>query len=285
MKPLISVIGIGWRTNKTNMPFTLSHPAAILPVAAQPKLLQLLPLSALIIGSITPDLAYFLPFLPGSRTSHSFTGIFIFSIPTGLVFLWLFHALLKRPLLSLIPESHQRRLVPLCNDFRFLPLPQFGGITIAVVLGAFTHIAWDSFTHAGGWFVVNLPLLDQVAFIIGTHPFHLYSLLQHGSTLVGGFALFVAYWRWYQSVPAGKQIADPNISANKRWGLWLVIGLTTILAALLSGFVGGFPLEIFSAMRIFAMRAAVGGLFILGFELFIYSCVWQLVHLRSAIRA
>lgn len=266
------------------MPFTLSHPAAILPAAKQSKLLRWLPLSALIIGSITPDIAYFLPFLPGSRESHELDGLFVFSVPIGLVFLWLFHAWLKRPLLFLAPENHRRRLELLDSNFRFLPLARFAGITVAVLLGAATHIAWDSFTHAGGWFVENLPILDQVAFTIGGYPILLFSLLQHVSTLVGGFALLIAYWHWYQRAPVAQQSSASNVSAHKRWILWLIIGLTTFLAALLSGFVGGFPSEIISALRIFAMRAAVGGLAILGFELFIYSSIWQLVNFKFPLR-
>ena len=64
------------------MPFTLSHPAVVLPFARW-KLI----LSALVIGSMTPDFEYFIDIVTDHdvQIGHSISGIFLFCIPVGLL--------------------------------------------------------------------------------------------------------------------------------------------------------------------------------------------------------
>lgn len=54
------------------MPFTPTHVLAILPVAAVKRFP--LPFSALVIGSMIPDLPLFLPWSPGYDQTHSVAG-------------------------------------------------------------------------------------------------------------------------------------------------------------------------------------------------------------------
>ena len=64
------------------MPFTFSHPAAILPIHSRFK--NWIPLSALVIGSLVPDAAYYLPTPEHFRThSHTLLGTFSTSLPFG----------------------------------------------------------------------------------------------------------------------------------------------------------------------------------------------------------
>ena len=68
------------------MPFTVSHAAAVLPLKN-----SRLPLAALMVGSMSPDFAYFLPAALSARTaSHSLPGIFLFCLPAGLCIWQLF---------------------------------------------------------------------------------------------------------------------------------------------------------------------------------------------------
>jgi len=79
------------------MPLTISHPAAAVPLARSG-----LALSALVIGSMTPDFPYFFPFFPYGYISHSLIGLLIYCLPVGLFSLGVFHFLIKYPVLSLL---------------------------------------------------------------------------------------------------------------------------------------------------------------------------------------
>src|SRR5437899_2378733 len=98
------------------MPFTLSHPAAVIPVRKYGVL------SALVVGSLAPDIFYFIPRVRQIGYGHTLPGLFFFCLPLGLAVLCLFHIFLKRPLISLFPASHQLRLLPIAKEFSFFPL-------------------------------------------------------------------------------------------------------------------------------------------------------------------
>src|SRR3982751_4122954 len=86
------------------MPFTASHPAAVLP------LIRLgLPPSALVIGSMGPDLPYFLPVGRGLET-HTLVGLFTVDPLLGAVCLALWWALIGPLAAAVAPTAGWRRL-------------------------------------------------------------------------------------------------------------------------------------------------------------------------------
>lgn len=94
------------------MPFTASHPAAILPLRRLG-----LPTSALVIGSIIPDLTNYLGFLdhrPSREQTHSLGGLLTIALALGFVVFMVWHMLLTRPLLWAAPTSLQARVGPQC---------------------------------------------------------------------------------------------------------------------------------------------------------------------------
>jgi len=173
------------------MPFTLAHPAAVLPLA-RTKLV----FSALVAGALAPDIGYFVRFTSGHGESHSLAGLFWFCLPAGFLILLLFQMLLKRPLLALFPASHQARLYPYAQGFRFAPASRFGLILLSLLIGSATHLLWDSFTHNTGWAVKAFPGLTMPLLVIHDEPIRTYKLLQHGSSVLGLIALGVAYFVW-----------------------------------------------------------------------------------------
>jgi len=70
------------------MPFTLAHPAAVLPIWAGGK--PRLRLAALVLGALTPDFEYFLHLNTVGRYAHSLPGLFFVCLPAGWLSLWLF---------------------------------------------------------------------------------------------------------------------------------------------------------------------------------------------------
>src|SRR5262245_66554750 len=108
------------------MPFTLAHPAAVIPLK------RYLPLSALVVGSLSPDLEYLVRLRAVSHLSHTLTGLFSFCLPVGLVLLWLFHRFVKQPLTLLMPTTMRQRLLPESSNFPFSSLRNFALAGIAL---------------------------------------------------------------------------------------------------------------------------------------------------------
>jgi hypothetical protein len=220
------------------MPFTLAHPLAIVPVVALDRR-RWLPVSALAIGTMIPDLPLFCGIASDYSVTHSIPGLVTACLPLGLVAFGLYHGLLKRPLLSLLPDPIRRRAAPLARP---LPTPLLATVAwagLAIVLGAATHVFWDSFTHAGRLGYRLLPWLHDPALFVAGRPLRWYSLFQLGSTVVGmaSLALLALAWLARQTV-VPEVDTPPGLPAG---GLVLaygaIIGLpAAVLAAMLARF-------------------------------------------------
>jgi len=204
------------------LPFTLSHPAAVVPLR------RFLVLSALVVGSMAPDFHYFLILAPIGHFGHTIKGIFVFCLPVGLAVLWVFQTVFKHPLISLAPERHQQRLVSLSAPFRWGPAPRFLLILFSLLIGAVTHIAWDAFTHGRGLMVRNFPDLRSPVFEdFGTER-PLYNVLQHGSSLAGLALLAWWYRRWLERTPPQSVPPDMRMSARTKAVIVATMGLLAV---------------------------------------------------------
>jgi hypothetical protein len=170
------------------MPFTISHAAAVLPLQRITR--TRIPLAALMVGSMAPDFAYFVPFDLGGLSTHDFEGLFLFCWPVGLVVWLLFVKVLERPTIEILPSPWRER-VP-----RSLPVTPRALLlgSVGVIVGAMTHIAWDSFTHANTPVSALFPGLHAVALQFRGHTIRVYGLLQYLSSVAGLLAL--AYWAY-----------------------------------------------------------------------------------------
>lgn len=166
------------------MPFTISHAAAALPFRKTP-----LPLAPLMIGTMAPDFAYFLPLGASRVFTHDLEGVPLFCWPMGFA-VWLFYVfLLERPTIDLLPEPWRSR-VPLSN--RRPTFRNFALISIALMLGALTHILWDAFTHGSTFVTSAFSGFYEELFRYRGRPIRVYFMLQILSSIVGLFAL----WLW-----------------------------------------------------------------------------------------
>jgi hypothetical protein len=172
------------------VPFTISHAAAAIPLRRFGKFR--LPLAALMIGSMSPDFAYFLPGDLDRTDTHSIAGLFWFCWPVCLGLWVLFVRVLEQPTLALLPDSWHARFDP--SD-RALTLYNLALASFAVILGGATHLLWDSFTHRGTWAVSTFPALHSVAFYYHGWRIRWFVVLQHLSTVVGLLLLVIWAWR------------------------------------------------------------------------------------------
>ena len=180
------------------MPLTFSHPAIVLPFGSLWK--RYFSLTALVIGSMTPDFEYFLRLRVRSDVSHTLWGIFWFDLPLGIVLCFVFHLLIKKSLFPNLPRCLQIRF----NDFIHFDFTSYFKkhyliVIFSLILGAFSHLFWDAFTHHDGFFVTQFPILKAqsnygviVIFSLPIFSFPFYKFLQHFSTLVGGIG--IVYW-------------------------------------------------------------------------------------------
>jgi hypothetical protein len=74
---------------------------------------------------------------------------------------------------------------------------------VSVLVGASTHLVWDSFTHASGAAVGALSVLQARIPVAGFYHPHLYKVLQHASSLLGVAVLAFMAVRWYVRTPIG----------------------------------------------------------------------------------
>jgi hypothetical protein len=162
------------------MPFTLCHPAAVAIIPA--PLRRQVPLAALAIGAMTPDFEYLFRLRTLSLWSHSVPGVFLFCLPAGLLAWLAWEHIARGPTRELLALRHDRPARPM--TFRTLSLA-----ALAILLGAFTHIGWDAFTHAGRLGATLIPQLEHEAALLGDYSLRWFGVMQHLSTLAGAIVL------------------------------------------------------------------------------------------------
>jgi hypothetical protein len=261
------------------MPFTLSHPAASVPFIRW----GLVP-SALIIGSMSPDFMYFITISSTAFFGHTLTGVFLFCLPAGLAVLWIFHTFLKRPLLSLLPVAHQERLILVSNGFTFRPLSRFILIVLSLLLGAFTHILWDSFTHFDGHAVRLFPFLN-LSMALGPLSVKVYNILQYVSTFIGAYLLYLWYVRWFRKAPKHPISSVYKLSASMKSAVLLAIVPGAFLLAYIFGAAGRVTvISDFHALRTFlVVRIIIFGISIASIELTVFAFLWHLLMSRKEV--
>jgi hypothetical protein len=134
------------------VPFTLAHPAAVLPLLRRPTSPPLVP-SALVAGSLAPDVPYFLqnldvrlsaqdwyhPFFNATE-SHSWPGLLRVTLPLAVALLgiWL---VVRSPVLEAVGIDPPAGWGPVLTLLCAVP---------SALLGVMTHVAWDRLVDAPG---------------------------------------------------------------------------------------------------------------------------------------
>jgi hypothetical protein len=200
------------------VPFTGSHPAAVLPLLRTP-----LPASALVAGSIAPDVPFYLPVaLPWA--THTALAVVTVDVLLGGLAWALWHALLAPAALSAAPVGLRGRLagVPIGLRRRLRSARAAGLVLLALAVGAGIHVLIDEFTHPGRWGAEHLPGLAQA-----WGPLPGVRWLDHAGGLAGGVALLAWLARWWRRTPA------VPVPARRRWWLpWAVVAVAGLVGGL-----------------------------------------------------
>jgi hypothetical protein len=264
------------------MPFTLAHPIAVIPIARW--LRGRVVVSALVIGSMAPDLWNLFPSLATREEAHSLAGLFLHVLPLGLLCYVVFHLLLARPLVGLLPSALRGRLAPFLDVRTRMRSGPLACAVFSLILGALTHIVWDSVTHPGAHTVDALGILQRTWLRVGHVSFSGYRVLQIASTLGGMVGLALWIWRWWQSGLASSP--DPDAAS-----------LDPVRVATLAGIAGiGFGFALHASLEDLDLRspflggmeplhsAAVGGLEGLLLGMVAFSVAWHLAAWIDRVR-
>lgn len=234
------------------MPFTLAHPAVVLPLLRHP----FVP-AALVAGSMAPDVPYYLtaagitstqagdwygPLLNATHT-HSLTGLpidLLYAVALVAVY-WLVRA----PITALLPPG-----LALPQHTRPTRVQYYGWLLLSSLIGVATHLLWDAFTDADflpsrllqyastalglaaiGWFLWQrrgqLRTNDPAAHHLGTKSRRLVVALLVAAPLLGAAALIRDDYVSYRTVTTSWAAVTEGVltGAAKRAGAAFAIAL------------------------------------------------------------
>ncbi len=162
------------------MPFTFSHPAAVLPLTFIDK--YRFSVTALTIGSITPDFEYFANFEQHSIYSHTWLGIFWFDLPVSIILFYVYTALVKDELIDHLPGFLKRRFVRFkIAKRRTYSAQKYLIIFTSLLIGITSHLFWDKLTHRSAGLVEE--------------PMELYPFFWDANSVIGAAVIAFIVWR------------------------------------------------------------------------------------------
>jgi uncharacterized membrane protein YhaH (DUF805 family) len=213
------------------MPFTISHAAAVLPFTRPLARWRLL--SATIIGSMVPDFGFFSPWRPPRVETHSWPGLVLFCLPVGLLTFWVFQRLIKPALLEVLPNATYARWQDFARPADIGNRRQWAVAAVGILVGAFTHLVWDAFTHEGARGVRMIPALDDPYVDFAGH--HLFGprLLQDGSSLLGLTVVLIIVLYGLRPARGNATIPERRLRSLERYGwVFAYVAVAAVLTAL-----------------------------------------------------
>ncbi|NJB71694.1 hypothetical protein GGR42_002156 [Saonia flava] len=171
--------------------------------------------SGLIMGSMVPDFEFFIRMKAEGPYGHTFLGMLWLNIPLAMVFLFLYHNVVRNELIYSLPLFFEKRF----NDFLTFNWNRYFGknfliVIVSILLGNMSHLLWDSFTHFDGFFVERIPFLQRE--ILGIP---IYDASQYICSLIGLIAILFFVF---------KMPIDTEIESKKgKINYWLYVVLVT----------------------------------------------------------
>ncbi len=150
------------------MPFTLSHAVLAPPIARLSG--HMLPVAALVIGCMVPDL-YRLFVSNGNSDpylAHYWRSLLYPDLALGLGFSFFWYLLYRPVIYRFCGIQHALNIHSFGSALKFLT-----GIVFAVLIGVCTHILWDGLTHADFRTFAFKDVLEQNISLFGeVYPLH-----------------------------------------------------------------------------------------------------------------
>lgn len=207
------------------MPFTLSHPAFATPLR---RLFPKLCMGGLVLGSMAPDLEYFVRMEAFGTIGHTLTGFVLIDLPLCAALFCAYIFVVQHVLYLWLPPIFGLR------DYAYAKTRKLHGRKVSdwlwFLLSAFagygTHLFMDAWTHSSGLFVRHFVFLRQDALGLP-----LYHQLQLGFSMFG--AVLIAAWivnDWLSWARTNKGANSGNASANSNGAMLLAWTATAVLS-------------------------------------------------------
>ncbi len=195
------------------MPFTFSHPAAVLPAKFLPK--KMVSMTALIVGSMAPDFEYYIRMKALHKYGHSWVGLFWFDLPIAFVICFIYHRFVRDRLIDNLPGFLHKRLKRYIGfDWNGYVNRNFWVVVFCLIIGITTHLIWDEVTHGSGFVASIIPWLK----VNRENQMRFYALQEISSLL--GFAMVCFA---LLKIPKDESIASKSI--YKYWLAFMSIAL------------------------------------------------------------
>ncbi|WP_195911364.1 DUF4184 family protein [Streptomyces kaniharaensis] len=245
------------------MPFTFSHPAAVLPLLRHGRGRGRMIGSALVFGAMAPDTPYFAGAFAWGDLAHRWWAVPTLDVAITLALAAVWQLVLRAPLIGLLPVrwagAAERLTGPSDRRIRWSRAPWFA---LSAALGAATHVFWDAFTHPGRLGTRVFPVLTT-ARILG-EP--LYAALQYGTSAI---ALVLLGWHAVRELrraaaDGGRPVRVATAAVRRRV-LWLTLAAAVLGAAYRFAGWGqpGMPLLSLIPVVAFGAVAGAGGALVL----------------------
>ena len=256
------------------MPWTFAHAAAVIPLKKVfPQRLYFL---ALVAGSFAPDFGYYIGLTSLSHFSHTRAGLFIACIPIG-IFLSYFLLSTGKYFSIILPEPHRSAFRYLTHVEKIESLKALLLFFVAVLIGSFTHILWDSFTHAGRWGVNHIDFLKNEALRMGELRIYWHTFLQHISSIVGTVIIVWVYINWLKKNDQAFFTRAPE----EYWRYKLIAALLSLSLIISSAIAYIHTKHISGALAIDAFIVDLAFVFTAVFFLCVATSACYLIHIKK----
>ncbi|ACT02184.1 DUF4184 family protein [Paenibacillus sp. JDR-2] len=218
------------------MPYTLAHPIFAYPLKKINR--KLLSVTGLVLGSMGPDMEYFVRLEPYQSIGHTAAGLFLQVIPLSLVLGLLFHYVVKSSLALHLPSLFDldKRAYHLISGWDMRGSKAMVVYLLSVIIGFYTHILVDGFTHERGYFVHHWDVLNRIVFL----NLPLFKILQYSFSLLGLLIITLTVLiKLYQSNPKNEDIL--TVPSYQKWLYWMVVFLWAVLLTGLKLNASGLP--------------------------------------------
>jgi len=200
------------------MPFTFSHPAIILPLENSKR--KWFSLTGLIVGSIVPDMEFLLRLRETDCFGHTWLGLLVFDIPAAILLSFIFHNLVRDPLVIHAPKFFRQRFTSLLSfNWNNYFKKHISSFFVSVLIGIASHVFLDAFTHYDGAVAKRSSFFFN-EIIVWQHAFPVYLILQVVTSLVG--ALYILWFIFKM------KRSEELLPANNIFIYWLSLSLLSI---------------------------------------------------------
>ncbi|GHA62145.1 DUF4184 family protein [Pontibacter akesuensis] len=206
------------------MPFTFSHPAIVLPLKKlKPNWFSV---NGLVLGSMAPDLQYFLKMSGASDFGHTAIGVFAIDLPLSFLVAIAFHRWVRNSLIRHLPSPLDTRYSDfLTFDFNAYLRRSWFVFAASAFVGALSHMFWDFFGRPEGIVYYFAPAFFEQTLQLGPVEMEVNDLIERIGSVLG--LIFLGWLVFQKKEPIAPAVASRT--TRQKFTFWGAVLLGTLL--------------------------------------------------------